>query len=180
MRSLTTPVVAIVIGLGVLLAGCGGGTPSADSTPTTERPTSERPTSAVECGLNTYEDGHQVVRYCGDGSATVRVAADEPVRVDGAECRRRGAFVTANLGTNYSNPDAARGAYVGLLLGGLPDAGGARPAEVAGIELTLDGARVAVSEASARVTLSDSALEATVKGSADGEEVEIALRCALA
>jgi hypothetical protein len=162
-------VIALVVGLGVLLAGCGGGTPSADPTPT-----SDPPTSAVECGLNTYEDGHQVVRYCGDGSATVRLAGAEPVRVDGAECRRRGAFVTANLGTNYSNPDAARGAYVGLLLKA------SEPATVTGIELTLDGGRIAVSEASAKVRLSDSALDTTVTGSADGKEVEIALHCALA
>lgn len=164
-----------LLGLGVLLAGCAGGTPGAGpgGPGSTAAPT-------VECGLSTFEDGHQVIRYCGDGVARVAVGKDF-VDVTGAACQQRGAFVTANFGTNYSRDGTASGDYVGLLLGGLPG-GGTDPAEadLSGIEVTVDGARVAVEDATASVAVSGGGLEGTVTGGVPGDgPIEIAFNCAL-
>jgi hypothetical protein len=162
-----------MFGLGVLLAGCAGGAPSSGPIGATADPT-------VECGLSTFEDGHQVVRYCGDGVARVAVGKDF-VDVTGAACQQRGAFVTANFGTNYSRSEAARGDYVGLLLGELP-AEGTDPteADVSGIEVVVDGARVAVEDATTSVTVGGAGLEGTVTGAVDGDgPIEIAFTCTL-
>jgi hypothetical protein len=181
-----------LLGLGVLLAGCASGTPGSGSRGSGDSLVSVGPSGSagpgggptgeptVECGLSTYDDGHQVVRYCGDGVARVAVGKDF-VDVTGAACQQRGAFVTANFGTNYSSEEGARGHYVGLLLGGLPG-GGTEPTEVdlSGIEVTVDGARVAVEDPAASVAVGGAGLEGTVTGEVTGGgPIEIAFNCVL-
>jgi hypothetical protein len=166
-----------LLGLGVLLAGCAGGTPGAGPALGSSAGPTAAPT--VECGLSTFEDGHQVIRYCGDGVARVAVGKDF-VDVTGSACQQRGAFVTANFGMNYAREGAASGDYVGLLLGELPDGGVLTEAALSGIEVTVDGARVAVEDATATVAVSGGGLEGTVTGGVPGDgPIEIAFNCVL-
>lgn len=165
---------AAVAALGMLLAGCAEDTTSAGSEG--DHTTGEH-TSTVECGSSTYDDGHQVIRYCGDGRADVRLAGTAPVGARGASCEAHGDFVTANFGTNYSNPKAAEGNYVGLLVGGLRQGDDPRSATVTQVDVTLDGERIAVSDAKVTGALTDSSLEATLTGSTPDGEVEVTATC---
>lgn len=163
-----------VLGLGMLLTGCAGGT---DSHGADEHGATSDHEPAIECGSSTYEDGHQVIRYCGDGSAEVRVDGAASATVRGGVCDAHGAFVTANFGTNYSNPEAADGDYVGLLLTDLPETGREARARVTAVELTIDGERVAVSADRTTATLARGALAARVTGSGPKGPVTIAASC---
>lgn len=162
----------VALGLGVLLAGCAGGTPGsgdgAQGTATAD--------VALECGLSTFPDGQQAMRYCGDGVAVVSVG-DMRTPVGGAACERRGDFVTANFGTNYSDDKAARGNYVGLLLSG--PSSGKDPAEVklSGVEIVVDGKRQPLSEGAATAVLQDKGLQGTVTGQIGEDLVTIEFDC---
>ena len=170
----------VLLGLGVLLAGCAGGTPGAGQVSAGQVSAGPTVAPTAACGLSTFDDGHQVIRYCGDGVARVAVGKDF-VDVTGAACQQRGAFVTANFGTNYSREGGARGHYVGLLLGQVPgQATEPAEADLPGIEVTVDGARVPVEDATAAVMVSGAGLEGTVTGAVTGAgPIEIAFNCTL-
>lgn len=165
-----------VLGLGLLLGGCADDTHSAD--PVGDR-ASASSTSTIECGSNTYDDGHQVIRYCEGGAADVRVGGAASVEVSGSLCEAHGDFVTANFGTNFSNPKAAEGDYVGFLIGGLSHGNEPRPATITQVDVTLDGERIAVSDAKATGARTVTSLEATVTGSTPEGEVEITATCSV-
>lgn len=172
----TRPCLAIVAaaGLVTVLAGCAddatGGAASHDDEG------AGKPT--IACGASTYDDGHQVIRYCGEGSAVVRISgAAAPVEAGGAVCSAHGAFVTANFGTNYSNPKAAEGSYVGFLIGDVGGRDRAAPPTITQIDLTVDGERIPISKATATATLADAGLDATVKGSTPEGVVTITATC---
>ncbi|EWT07658.1 hypothetical protein N864_03295 [Intrasporangium chromatireducens Q5-1] len=165
----------------MLLAGCAGstpGSPGAEGGEPTGPPSAEP--LALECGLSVVDGGQEVVRYCGAGAARVTVPGGS-YDAEGAECRQRGEFVTANFGTNYSNDEAAQGQYVGLLLGGVPGAG-ASPAKVrlAGLEVTVGGKRQQVAAATATARLTGDRLEGTVSGRVGEDAVSIEFHCTTA
>lgn len=104
--------------------------------------------------------------------------------VRGAVCERRGEFVTANFGTNYSNADAAQGHYVGLLIGTPPKSGEGAAVDATGAEVIVDGKRVSVSAAKDSAAISGlergstSTLEGAVTGTlSDGHPVRITFHC---
>ena len=168
----------VALGLGVLLSGCAGSTPGshgAEVGEPTGAPSAEP--LALTCGLSVVDGGQQVVRYCGDGAARVSLTG-RSYDAEGAECRQRGAFLTANFGTNYSNDEAAQGQYVGLLLGGVPGAG-EKPGKVqlAGLEVTVGGTRQRVAAATATARLTGDRLEGTVSGRVGDGAVAIEFHC---
>ncbi|UPK75410.1 hypothetical protein MU582_01900 [Nocardioidaceae bacterium SCSIO 66511] len=171
-----TPLAAVAI-VGLFLSGCADGGASGESEPHSE---DEHHSSAVECGASTYEDGHQVIRYCGDGAAHVRVAGGEAAPVRGATCEAHGNFITANFGTNYSNPKAAEGGYVGVVLGDVRRGQELKPATLTGVELVEDGRRVAVSGVEATAALVDDTLRATISGRTAKGRIAIETSCPVA
>lgn len=130
----------------------------------------------VECGTTLLPDGEQVIRYCDEGHAQFTVG-DTEVMTDGARCEDRGGFFLAHFGTNYSDEEAARGEYLGLILEEVPSTGTSSP-RISALELTLSGYRQVVSDASVQMTHQDPGVEMTLTGELpDGRSFEIEAHC---
>lgn len=160
----------VAAGLGVVLTGCSSATPNPPEPTGTGQ--------ALDCGLSTFDDGHQVMRYCGEGTAAVD-AAGTRAEVTGAVCEQRGEFLTANFGTNYSNETAARGEYVGILLTGLPKDDATATVKVAAIEVIIDGERQAITGTVAASRVKDGRLEGSLTGNTGQGPARIEFDCAI-
>lgn len=177
--------------LGAVLAGCSGAGPAPSAAPgTTTSPspsaavTAEAPpkvsgetaTPVVDCGLTVLDDGRQVIRYCGEGVATVELPL-RTLTLEGAECDVRGAFATVNVGVSHSDQESASGDYVGVVMGGLEE-GRASAADHLALELVVRGSTVALHGQEATIDLSGAGLEVMIEArTADDGPVRMTISC---
>ncbi len=182
----------------VLVAGCSGGAsdpvedspttsgvqPAGKATPAPSGPASSADSGATQpeaeqvlpCGIQNRSDGSQVVRYCGEARVKVRLP-QRTVRISGGECQDRGQFVIVNVGTNYSDPKAATGSYLGLLMG--PREAPGLLSEVSDLELTVDGEKLAVTEADGSLRVRRQQVSGQLTGRLDdGHRFRLSLTCA--
>ena len=120
---------------------------------------------SLACGETTFDDGHQAVRYCGKGTATIEQG--RAVSIPGSLCEDRGAFLTVHFGVNYSEDESAKGSYLGLLLGDVTTKDRPAPATLSGFELVVDGERVTATTAQVTARRTATQLDGTVEGTLD-------------
>lgn len=186
---------ALLLGLLAPLAGCSGTDlgPAASPDPTavtagvtagvTAAPdvgaTTTAQAAGVDCGLTVLDDGRQVVRYCGGGSASVELPL-RTLELEGAECDLRGSFATFNVGVSHEDRETARHDYLGAVLGGLED-GAETTADHVALELVVRGSTLPLHGQEATVDLTgDHELRATVEAlTQDDGRVRMTLTCPL-
>lgn len=179
-----------------LLTGCSGTAPGpsgpSDATQTAagadattaratapDRAVTTAPAPDVDCGLTVLEDGRQVVRYCGAGTASVELPL-RTLELEGAECDLRGSFATVHVGVSHEDRDTASHDYVGVVLGGL-EAGARTRADHVALELVVRGSTLPLHGQAATVDLTgEHELRATVDAlTEDDGPVRLTLTCPL-
>lgn len=166
--------------------------PATDAAPSTQTPpdaagttadpattTAAAPPTDLDCGLTVLDDGRQVVRYCGEGTASVELPL-RTLELEGAECDLRGSFATVNVGVSHQDPETASHDYLGVVLGGL-EAGAETTADHVALELVVRGSTLPLHDQEATVDLTDDhELRATVEAlTQDDGKVRMTVTCPL-